>query len=198
MEALGTFFLLTAFGTATNPIAAGLVLSVLIYLGRPVSGGHFNPAVSLAFFLRRKLSFSEFSAYSASQIMGAFAAAGVLYFFSTLVFYIEPPASTNLYQQATAEVLFSFLFVLVFLMFSLSPNLNKNQVHGFAIGLTFTAVLLIGSQISGGAFNPAFSISTALLDLIKGGNSYYYLLLYILGPFAGSALAAFAFSYFQD
>ena len=198
MEVLGTFFLVLAFGLTNDAFAVGITLSVLIYLGRSVSGAHYNPAVSFAFFLKRKQSGKEFIAYFGSQLLGAFLASVVILWFSKMVFYLEPPDDTNLYQQAGAEVLFTFLFVLVMMFFSLKPILRKNHLYGFAAGLTFGGIIIIGSRISGGAFNPAISVSSALLDLFKGGNSYIYTLLYLLGPLTGGALAAFVFSYFQD
>lgn len=197
MEALGTFFLVLAIGLTTNPFAIGITLAVLIYVGRYVSGAHYNPAVAFAFFLKKRLTASEFLAYVLSQLSGAFIAAYVIYLFSSLVFYIVPPAETNLYQQAGAEILFSFLFILVMLNFSLTPVLRKNHLFGFAVGLSFAGAIFLGSQISGGMLNPVVSISTALFDLLHGGNSYEDIILYTLSPLTGGAAAAFVYTYFE-
>lgn len=198
MEAMGTFFLVLAIGLTGNAFVVGIILSALIYLGRSTCGAHFNPAVSFAFYLRNKLSLTELGAYSISQLFGAFIAAVVVYLFSMLVYYVEPPSDTNLYQQISAEVLFTFFFVLMMLVMSLKPILRKNHLFGFIIGLTYAAVFYIGSPISGGTFNPALSFSTALVDFIHGGNSYYFLLLYILSPLAGGSIAATVYAYFEN
>ncbi|MEX0721552.1 MAG: aquaporin [Balneolaceae bacterium] len=195
MEVAGTFFFVLVFGFTGNAIAIGLVLSALVYIGRHVSGAHFNPAVSLGFFLQKKLTATEFTGYVLSQLGGAIFASVIVFFFSTLIFYVEPPSDTNLYQQAGAEILFTFLFVLLMLTFLLSPALKSNKMYGFAIGLTFGGIILAGAPISGGIFNPATSIGSALFDLANGGNSILHTLLYTLAPLTGGALAAVAYSY---
>jgi glycerol uptake facilitator-like aquaporin len=196
-EALGAFFLVLVFGFTGEPLAIGLTLMALVYIGFPVSGAHYNPAVSFAFFLKRKLSFSEFLGYIAFQLIGAFAAAYILYLLSGSVFYVEPPSDTNLYQQAFAEFFFVAIFVLVMLMLSLSKIHRGNQLVGLVVGLTFGAMLMVSTQISGGVLNPATAVGTALFDLIRGNDSYVHLLLYVIAPVFGGALAAFTFDYFN-
>lgn len=198
VEAVGAIFLVMVFGFTGSAIAVGLVLSALVYTGAHVSGAHYNPAVSLAFFIKGKLSFKQFIGYVSSQLLGAFIAALVIYFFSSSVFYIEPPYDTSLYQQAGAELIFSTLFVWVMLAFMLSPALKDNKVYGFAIGLTFTGCLLAGSSISGGVFNPVIAAGPALFDLLMEGDSYQYLILYTLTPLTGGALAAALHTYLDN
>lgn len=74
IEVIGTMALVLAFGLTTEPLALGIALSALIYMGMYSSGAHFNPAVSFAYFLRRSITFRMFLGYSASQLLGAFAA----------------------------------------------------------------------------------------------------------------------------
>lgn len=81
----------------------GIALSALIYMGMYSSGAHFNPAVSFAYFLRRSITFRMFLGYSASQLLGAFAAAGIILMVTHSVFFVEPPTTTNLYQQVSVE-----------------------------------------------------------------------------------------------
>ncbi|MEX0608032.1 MAG: aquaporin [Balneolaceae bacterium] len=194
-EVAGTFFFVLVFGFTGNAIAIGLVLTALVYIGRHVSGAHFNPAVSLGFYLQKKLTTSQFAGYISSQLLGAFLASILIFFFSTLVFYLEPPTDTNLYQQAGAEILFTFLFVLLTLTMALSPAFKNTNIYGFAIGLAFGGIILAGSSISGGIYNPATSIGSALFDLMNGGDSYQHVLLYTFAPLTGGALAAATFSY---
>ncbi|MTI86350.1 MAG: aquaporin family protein [Balneolaceae bacterium] len=197
MEALGTFFLVLVYGFTGNEIAVGLILSALMYVGAHISGAHFNPAVSLAFYFNGKISFKQLFGYFSSQIIAAFLAAIVIYYFTSSVFYVEPPYDTNIYQQAGAELSLTFIFVWVVLAFMTLPRYRNNPMFGIIIGLTFSGILITGTKISGGVFNPAISLGPALFDLLMQGNSIYYSLLYTLAPFAGGALAIVAFNYFE-
>jgi glycerol uptake facilitator-like aquaporin len=191
MEAIGTFFLVLVFGFTGDPFAIGFTLMALVYMGSPISGAHYNPAVSVAFFLKRKLRVFDLIGYLSAQLLGGFLAAIVIYFLANAVFYVEPPATSNLYQQAFGEVAFTFIFVIVMLLFSLSASPRRSQLKGLIVGLTFTSMLMVSTSISGGVLNPAISWGTAGLDYILGGNSYLNVLLYTLAPVAGGALAAF-------
>lgn len=197
MEAIGAFFLVLVFGFTGNPLAIGLTLMALVYIGARVSGAHFNPAVSLAFFLKRQINAGELIIYIASQLLGAFLAAIALYFLSNSVFYVEPPSTNGLYQQVFGEVIFTFIFVLVMLTLTLTQTFRRTNVSGLAVGLTFGGMLMVATPISGGILNPAISIGPALFDLFQGGNSITDSLLYTLAPLTGGALAAFAFNYFH-
>lgn len=199
MEGMGAFFLVLAIGLTGNILAIGLLLAALIYSGVHISGAHFNPAVSFAFFIRRSMSFSNFIGYVMSQILGVFAASGVLIILSGAVFFVEPPASTDIIQQATVELLLTFVFVSVYLNFQLLENLKGNKIYGLVIGLTFTAAVILGQDISGSYVNPAISIGASLTDLITiNGASYSHIPLFTISPLAGSALAALVFKYFND
>ncbi len=195
MEAIGSFFLVLVFGFTGDPLAVGLTLMALVYMGAQVSGAHYNPAVSFAFFLKRKLHAFDLLGYICAQLLGGFLAAVVIYFLANAVFYVEPPATSNLYQQAFSEVVFTFIFVMVMLLFSISASPPRSQLKGLVVGLTFAGMLMVSTSISGGVLNPAISWGTASLDFILGGNSYVHVLLYTLGPLTGGALAAFALSF---
>jgi glycerol uptake facilitator-like aquaporin len=198
MEAIGAFFLVLVFGFTGDPLAIGLTLMALVYIGSRVSGAHYNPAVSLAFFLRRQINAAELLVYILSQLAGAFLAALALYFLSNSIFYIEPPSTNGLYQQVFGEVIFTFVFVMVMLTLTLTQTFRRTNISGLAIGLTFGGMLMVATPISGGILNPAISLGTAAFDLIQGGNSYTHSLIYTLAPLTGGALAAFAFSYFHQ
>jgi glycerol uptake facilitator-like aquaporin len=197
-EAVGTFFLVMVFGISGDPLAVGLTLMALVYIGYPNSGAHFNPAISLAFFLKKKLSFSELIGYLFCQIIGAFFASYVIYEFANSVFYLEPPVDTDLYEQVFSELFFTAIFVSVMLSLTLSNLHRKNQFMGLIVGLTFTGMLMAASPLSAGVLNPAFSAGSALFDFVKGGDSYIYSVLFIMSPLAGGALAAFTSTYFNS
>src|SRR5579863_10267928 len=71
MEFVGTFFLTIAISLTGNPIAIGLMLITMIYLGGHISGAQFNPAVSFACFVHKTLSLNDFMRYCAAQCLGA-------------------------------------------------------------------------------------------------------------------------------
>lgn len=199
MEAVGTFFLTLAMGLAGDAFGTGLMLAALVYAGMHISGAHYNPAVSFAYFIRRKISFNTFTGYLTSQSLGAFASAGILLFLSGEVFYVEPPASTDIYQQGTVELLLSFVLVLTYLSVTSSKVLASNKAYGLAIGLVLTGLIILGETISGSVFNPAISIGVSGLDFLAiQGGSFQYIPLYTLAPIAGASLAALAHQYLND
>jgi glycerol uptake facilitator-like aquaporin len=194
-EALGAFFVVLVYGITGDPLAVGLTLMALVYIAESISGAHFNPAVSLAFYLKRKLTAKQLLAYLLSQLLGGFLASVVLYFLAQMAFYIDTPATTNIYQQAFSEVFFTMIFVLVMLIFSRTSIQRKNKISGLIIGLTFAGMLMVATPVSGGVLNPAISIGTALVDLINGGNSYMQVPLYTVAPLAGGTFAALLFNW---
>lgn len=199
MEAIGAFFLTLAMGLTGDAFGIGLMLAALVYAGMHVSGAHYNPAVSFAYFIRRKISFNTFSGYLTSQILGAFASAGVILFLSKNVFYVEPPASTDIYQQGIVELLLTFVLVLTYLNVTTSKVLASNKGYGLAIGFVLSGLILLGEGISGSVFNPGISIGVAAVDfLATQGGSFKYIPLYTLAPIAGASLAALVHQYLND
>ncbi len=197
-EAIGTFFLVLAVCFTGNPLAIGLMLAVMVYIGGHISGGHYNPAVSLAVFFRKGLSSQSLVGYWASQIIGAFLAAMVFYIISHKTFVPMPGVGYSFQSALILELLCTFALALVVLTVATASKLKGNYVYGFAIGLTVTSAAFIAGPISGGAFNPAVALGPIILDAMLGGSGLANLLLYILGPLAGGALAAFVFGYINN
>lgn len=195
MEAIGTFFLVLAIGLSGEPIAIGLVLTSMIYVGAHISGAHYNPAVSFAFFISRRLSLKNFIGYTIGQTTGAFLAASLIVVLSTLPYYIEPPNDSTVYQQSMVEVVFTFALVLVYITVSTNKALSGNKSYGFIIGLALSGLTYMALPISGAIFNPAVSIGTSAFDLLLGGASYMNIPLYLFAPIAGAGLAAGTYRY---
>src|SRR5438128_10797727 len=113
-EAIGTFFLVLTIGLAVlsgsnlAPLAIGSALMVMVYLGGHVSGAHYNPAVSLAVFLRGKLSMNDFLVYVGVQLAGAVAASLTAYLIMLKTVDIKPWEPTT---RTTFEILLSALVV---------------------------------------------------------------------------------------
>ena len=196
MEFIGTMFLVLAVGLSGNPLAIGLTLAIMIYVGGHVSGAHYNPAVSLAVFLRGKQSSSEMIQYWVAQVAGAFAAGLLVWVIKGMTFGPAPGVDVSSGQALLVEILFTFALASVVLNTATTKALEGNYIYGFAIGLTVTAAAICGGGISGGAFNPAVGTGSLLFSAIKGG-SLANLWLYWVGPLIGGALAAVVFRFLQ-
>ena len=198
-ELIGTFFLVLTIGfTAVAgapmaPLAIGSILMVMVYMGGHVSGGHYNPAVSLGVFLRHKLDGRDLVAYWASQIVGALLAAVTVWVVVGRTFAPTPGAEVGILGSLLAEVLFTFALVLVVLNSAISPATEGNSFYGLAIGFTVGAGAWAVGPVSGAAFNPAVGIGPTVLHGLLGGGSWEWLWVYVVAPLAGGALAALVF-----
>jgi aquaporin Z len=195
-EFIGTFMLVLTVGlsvlvgTPMAPLAIGAVLMVVIYMGGHISGGHYNPAVSLGAFLRGALSLSELTPYLVAQFVGALAAALIVYAITGRTFVPAPGPAASLIGALLVEILFTTTLVLVVLNVATVDAVAGNSYYGLAIGFTVAAGAFAGGPISGGAFNPAVGLGPALVHATIGGGNISHVWLYLVGPFIGSVLAA--------
>ena len=197
IEFLGTFFLVLIIGLSQNPVAIGLGLAVLVYMGAHISGAHYNPVVSLAMLINNQIELKEFSFYLASQLLGSVVAT---YFIMLLGNDFNVVSNTNdISSFFVAEILFTFLLVFVILNVALNKNLKGNQFYGLAIGLTVTAGAFAVGNISGGVFNPAVSFGPSLFSLIDpqvvGTNvsSSDFFIYYLISGIIGSVIASYLY-----
>ena len=197
IEFLGTFFLVLIIGLSQNPVAIGLGLAVLVYMGAHISGAHYNPVVSLAMLINNQIELKEFSFYLASQLLGSVAAT---YFIMLLGNDFNVVSNTNdISSFFVAEILFTFLLVFVILNVALNKNLKGNQFYGLAIGLTVTAGAFAVGNISGGVFNPAVSFGPSLFSFIDpqvvGTNvsSSDFFIYYLISGIIGSVIASYLY-----
>lgn len=195
-EFVGTFFFVLIIGliaTPNHPLAPlviGTALMVVVFMGGHVSGAHYNPAVSLAVFLRGKLPSGQLVPYIASQVLGALAGAFVSYMILDQTFAPAPAATATTMIALLVEVLFTLLLALVVLNVATSPTNEGNSFYGLAIGATIMAAAFAGGPISGGAFNPAVATGAIVVNAVMGGGDLGNLWIYLVGPFVGGALAA--------
>jgi len=188
-EFIGTFFLVLTIGLSGNPLAIGSVLMVMIYMGGHVSGGHYNPAVSLAVWMRGKLPLVDLAPYMLFQIVGAVAAAGIVGMLKTdAPFLVEPRAGVSIFNSLIAEIIYSFALTLVVLNVATSKATEGNSYYGLAIGFTVLVGAFSVGGVSGGAFNPAVGLGPNLIQL-----NLAHVWIYIVGPFLGAAIAAIVF-----
>ena len=165
------------------PFAFGLAFLAGLYAFGETSGGHFNPAVSLAMFLDRRLSVVDLVAYWIFQFVGAIFASAIL----LLAFTKADVAGTTTapsYGKGAAvviEIVMTAIFVLVFLQATKSDTFGASAL--IAIPLTLVAIHYASIPISGASVNPARTLGPALI-----GNSWTSIWIYFLGPAAGAIL----------
>jgi aquaporin Z len=179
------------FGVA---FAFGLTLLALAYAMGPVSGCHINPAVTLGVLLSRGMSATEAAYYWVAQFAGGIAGAAVLQLLTSgfgdmtdqtgALGANDYGATISLGGAFVLEVLLTFVFVAVILM--VTGKAATPGFAGLAIGLTLTAVHLIGIPLTGTSVNPARSLGPALF---AGGEPLAHVWLFLLAPLVGAALA---------
>ncbi|MGH1362855.1 MAG: MIP/aquaporin family protein [Calditrichia bacterium] len=197
MEFVGTLFFVLVIALSGNPLAIGVMLMLMVYVGGHVSGGHFNPAVTLAVLMRGKMDSKDVPGYMISQVAGAFAAAVLAYWFQGKGFTVAAGAGVGVAKVLVAEILFTFVLASVVLNTATTKALEGNYIYGLAIGLTITASAYAIGNISGCAINPAVAFGPSLFDLTQGGSSISGVWVYIIGPLLGGALAAILFKVFN-
>ncbi len=197
-EFIGTFFLVLVITLcvinqqAMAPIAIGGTLMVMVFMGGHISGAHYNPAVSLAAFLRGALPASDLIPYILVQILGGVAAALLGNFIASGSVAIAPGEDVPIAASILVEFLFTFALALTVLNVATAKGTKGNSFYGLAIGFMVMCGAFAGGSISGGAFNPAVGIGLSVGAFFEGSGGSW-VLLYILAPLAGGALAAYVF-----
>lgn len=198
-EFIGTFFLVLTIGLSVlgqspmAPLAIGTALMVMVYMGGHISGGHFNPAVTLGVFMRGKLPAGEVGPYWISQLLGAIVAAIVTRSIMGQTLVVAPGPTATPMAVLLVEFLFTFALVLVVLNTATAKATEGNSYYGLAIGFTVMAGAFAGGAISGGAFNPAVGVGPIIVDATMGGGSWGALWYYLVAPLLGGAVAAWVF-----
>ena len=195
VECLGTFFLVFAICLTGQPLAIGLMFSAMIYMGYHLAGGCYNPAITVALWIRGQLNLTRTIFYILAQYIGAFAAAATFNVLSNNSYIPTPLQHIQLWEAISMEALLTFVLCSVALVMLTSDHLRGNHVYGLVIGLTLTALIFAGTEISGGAFNPAVGVGPILYDTIRGGTSLKHLMVYIPGPFLGGIFAALVYKF---
>ncbi len=188
-----------AAGVVATALAFGLVLLALAYVLGPVSGCHVNPAVTMGALVAGRLPVVDAIGYWIAQFVGGIVGALVLWAtFSSSPLYNRTKtglgtdgwgAASHIHIGAggafLAEVVLTALFVFVIL--GVTAKTANAATAGVVIGLTLTAVHLVGIPITGTSVNPARSLGPAL---IVGGLALHQVWLFIVAPLVGGAVAA--------
>jgi aquaporin Z len=198
-EFIGTFFLVLTVclaagaGSPFAPLAIGSSLMVMVYMGGHVSGGHYNPAVSIAALLSRKLAGAELLPYLVAQLAGAVAAAAIAGWILGHAFAPAPAPTASRMQALVAEFLGTFALCLVVLNVATSKQTTGNSYFGLAIGFTVVVAAFALGPVSGGAFNPAVGLGPILVSVVAVKGSFRDAWLYVVGPCLGAVAAASVF-----
>ncbi len=217
-EALGTFLLVfvgsgaaanAAFRFRTTPAVGvvlvafglGLALFVGISIAGKVSGGHYNPAVTVGLAAARRFAWADVPAYLVSQVVGAVIGAfAILIVFGTLGAQVAGAGAPSLApdvsigQGLVAEGLGTAILVLAVM----ATAVDTRAVAGWApltIGLTLTALILLLGSTTGGSVNPARAFGPDLVASIFGYpvNWAAFVVAYLIGPLLGGVVGAFAY-----
>jgi aquaporin Z len=194
VEFIGTFFLVFTVGLAVRtsaplaPLAIGSILMVMIFAGGHISGGHFNPAVTLAAFLRGKCAKGDVLPYWIAQFLAGLVAAFVVNE------VLQGRVTGNAVLRPTlasfiVEFLFTFALCWVVLNVATAKGTLGNSFYGLAIGFTVLVGAITVGGISGGAFNPAVGLGVWTMGL----ESARQFGVYLVSDFAGAIVAALAF-----
>ncbi len=195
MEFLGTFFFLLAISSGGSPFAVGAMLAIWVYIGAYISGANYNPMVSLALFLRGRLSSREMFAYWVAQVAGGIAAYFVPHFVG--LGGVSHFPSIPLLSAGLVEIGLAFVLALIILVAATSRAAHLGHIAGFAIGFTIPAIAAIGGGITGALANPAIAISSHVVAAVVGGPfNFVVMLTYVVSALVGGALAAYAYRYF--
>lgn len=195
MELVGTFFLVLTIGCAVvgngagalAPLAIGSALMVMVFAGGHISGGHYNPAVTLGVWLRGKCEVKDVAPYMISQVIGSVLAAQAVKYLKAGA--AVTPMSLNTLPALLAEFLFTFALVFVVLNTATAKGTAGNSFYGLAIGFTVMSGAFAVGNISGGAFNPAVAVGISVMGLAAWPNIWVYW----LSEFTAGAAAALLF-----
>jgi len=194
-EFIGTFFLVLTIGLTViaggagviPPLAIGSALMVMVFACGHISGAHFNPAVTLAVWIRGRCERKDVAPYMLVQLIGAIVAAGIVKFLKGGA--AAAPMTIAVGPALLAEILFTFALAFVVLNVATTKGTSGNSFYGLAIGMTVMVGAFAVGDISGGVFNPAVALGISTMGLSSWANFWIYL----VADFLGGAIAALTF-----
>jgi aquaporin Z len=198
VEGIGTFFLMFTIGMVVlppdlgplAPVPIGIILMTMIYAGGHISGAHYNPAVTIAVFVRGKATIHDLIGYIVLQVVAASVAALLVLWFKGGAPLTLP--DLDIPQVMASEFLFTFALAYVVLNVATARGVEGNSYYGAAIGFTVMAGAFAVGPISGAAFNPAVSIGSLVMGGIGAADVVIYLIAQVLaGAAAGAVFNAF-------
>ena len=194
-------------GYILTALAFGLSIVAMAYSIGNISGCHINPAVSLAVFLRKGISGAEFGCYVIAQIIGAILGVGVLGLIFSLGGVTDMTGgfganglgglNGNFGAGFLVEIILTFIFITAILGVT-SPRFQHGSFGGLIIGLTLTFVHIVGIGLTGCSVNPARSLGSCVVAALSGNTAPMgSILVFLLAPLVGAALAACVYSWLE-
>ena len=181
-------YTLVAFALA-NGLAIGIMVSNLGH----ISGGHFNPAITLGFVVTRRIVTSLAVMYWIAQFAGAVIAAGILRFLvhkPAIIGAVPHAPGIGAGRGLVVEMVLTFFLVWAVWATAVDPRGAFKSIAGLAIGLTISIDVLMGGPLTGAAMNPARAFGPELISNFWGEGWIYY-----LGPVIGALVAAVGYEW---
>ncbi|MBC8321061.1 MAG: aquaporin Z [Bacteroidetes bacterium] len=185
-------------------LAFGLTVLTMVYAVGPISGGHFNPAVSFGLWAGGRFSSKELLPYIIVQVVGAIAASGILYLvasgnadfnvkdgFASNGYGEHSPGGYTMVAALIVEIVLTFMFI--FIIMGATDKLAPIGFAGLAIGMALVLIHLISIPVTNTSVNPARSTGPALF---VGGWALSQLWLFWVAPMVGGILGGFAYKSF--
>jgi len=183
----------TAGGLLAVAIANGLAIGVMVTNLGHISGGHFNPSITLGFLVTRRITPVLAAVYWLSQLLGAISAAFILRYLAgkaSVAIGAAPVPHTSDGKAFVFELIMTAFLVLAVWATAVDPRGAFKAIAGLAIGLTITIDVLMGGPATGAAMNPARALGPEL-----AGNTWSGWWIYWLAPIAGALIAALLYEY---
>jgi len=179
-------------GLLATALASGLAIAVMSIALSHVSGAHFNPAVTIGFWITKRMSTMEVLGYWLAQMLGGIVAAFCLKAILPREDAWQPVlgGTPDLVRDFTRlpamglEALITFFLVLIYFATTSEDNLDSRSLSGLAVGLVYTIGILVAAPFTGAALNPARAFGPALASTHWSNQGVYW-----VGPIAGGCLA---------
>jgi len=188
----------SGIGLLAIAAAHGLAIGIMVTAIGHISGGHLNPAVTIGFWVTKKISTLDALSYWVSQLAGATLAAYLLTVVVPEVTWRAVGLGTpdlapdfTRFHAIVLEAITTFLLVFVVFATAADPRGAFNKIAGFAIGLTITMDILVSGPFTGGAVNPARAFGPALVAHHWMNHGVYW-----VGPLIGGVIAGWLYSSF--
>ncbi len=176
-------------------LAQGIALSIAVTMAMGISGGHINPAVTIAMLVTKRIKASEAANYIIAQIIGAVIGAALLFSIPSYIAagsdwgLLTMSTGVNVYQAIALEAIITFILVMA--VFGTVVDKRAPHIGGFGVGLALMADILVAGPLTGAAANPARALGPEIV-LLNFTNWYVY----VIGPIIGGIAAALIYQKF--